>query len=181
MSAATAAFGTGDVVGVVGLLLSALVGSMIGDLLVFALGRSSNRIVHSRLERDCALGGWVRRTMFSRPVVALVGARFVPGGRLVSTAAAGRVRLPFGSFLAGSSISSALWAAYMLVVGLLLGPIVGGNPLLCLGAGVVMAVLTAGGFALVHRLRAVRSRHVERSRAAGVRRPQEPAFGTAEL
>jgi membrane-associated protein len=39
---------------------------------------------------------------------------------------------------------------------MLLGPIVGGNPFLSLAAGAVMAVLTAGGFALVQRLRARR-------------------------
>jgi len=36
---------------------------------------------------------------------------------------------------------------------MLLGPIVGGNPFLSLAAGTVMAVLTAGGFALVQRIR----------------------------
>jgi hypothetical protein len=39
---------------------------------------------------------------------------------------------------------------------MLLGPIVGGNPFLSLAAGVVMAVLTAGGFAVIQRLRARR-------------------------
>ena len=45
---------------------------------------------------------------------------------------------------------------YMLAVGMLLGPMVGGNPLLSLAAGVVMAVVTAGGFAVIRRLRARR-------------------------
>jgi len=44
----------------------------------------------------------------------------------------------------------------MLAIGMALGPIVGGNPLLSLAAGAVMAVVTAGGFALVQRLRARR-------------------------
>jgi membrane protein DedA with SNARE-associated domain len=66
------------------------------------------------------------------------------------------------TFLRGSFASSAVWSVYMLTVGMLLGPIVGGNPVLSLAAGVVMAVLTAGGFALVTRLRA------RRRRAAGV-------------
>jgi drug/metabolite transporter (DMT)-like permease len=46
----------------------------------------------------------------------------------------------------------------MLGVSMLLGPIVGGNPLLSLAAGVAMAVVTAGAFALVQRLRARRRR-----------------------
>jgi membrane-associated protein len=60
-------------------------------------------------------------------------------------------------FLLGSVASSASWSAYMLLIGLLLGPITGGSPLLSLLAGVVMAVLTAGAFAVVQRVRAMRA------------------------
>jgi len=74
----------------------------------------------------------------------------------VSTAAAGRVGLPLRRFLPGSLASSAVWSGYMLGVGMVLGPMVGGNPFLSLAAGVVMAVVTAGGFALVQKLRARR-------------------------
>jgi membrane protein DedA with SNARE-associated domain len=153
MSAAAAAFGTHDVRGIVGLFAVALVGSVAGDLLTFWLGRSSNRLLPAAAHADCGLGHWVRANLFRRPVVALVGARMLPGGRLVSTAAAGRVGLPLRRFLPGSLASSAVWSLYMLAVGMLLGPIVGGNPFLSLAAGAVMAVLTAGGFALVQRLR----------------------------
>lgn len=41
----------------------------------------------------------------------------------------------------------------MLLVGLLLGPLTGGSPLLALLASVVMAILTAGAFALLGVLR----------------------------
>jgi membrane-associated protein len=156
MSAAAAAFGTGDVRGIIGLFLVALVGSVAGDLLVFALGRSSTRFLPAAAHAECALSHWVRAKLFHRPVVALVGARMIPGGRLVSTAAAGRLGLSARTFLKGSLASSAVWSVYMLVVGMLLGPIVGGNPLLSLAAGVAMAVVTAGGFALVQRIRAAR-------------------------
>ena len=145
-----------DVRGTVGLFAAALVGSIAGDLLAFWLGRSSNRLLPAAAHADCGLGHWVRANLFHRPVVALVGARLLPGGRLVSTAAAGRVGLPLRRFLPGSLVSSAVWSVYMLAVGMLLGPMVGGNPFLSLAAGVVMAVLTAGGFAVVQRLRARR-------------------------
>lgn len=153
MSASAAAFGTGDVLGVAGLFLAAVIGSLLGDQVVYWLGRTSSRFLHRRITREGPLTGWVRRTMFRAPVVALVGARFVPGGRLVSAAAAGLVELPLRRFVGGSAASGALWACYMLIVGLALGPITGGNPLLCLAAGVAMAVLTAAIFAVVHRLR----------------------------
>jgi membrane-associated protein len=158
MSAVAAAFGVGDVRAIVGLFAAALVGSVAGDLLVFALGRSSNRFLPAAAHAECGLGHWVRANLLHRPVVALVGARMLPAGRLISTAAAGRVGLPVSAFLLGSVASSAVWSVYMLTIGMLLGPIVGGNPFLSLAAGVVMAVVTAGGFALVSRLRARRRR-----------------------
>ena len=107
--------------------------------------------------------------------VVLVGARLLPGGRLVSTAAAGRVGLPLRRFLPGSLMSSAVWSGYMLLIGMLLGPMVGGNPFLSLAAGAVMAVVTAGGFALVQR---VRARRVGRTGAAITGAEAVPAFVT---
>ena len=71
----------------------------------------------------------------------------------MSTAAAGRFGLPVRRFLPWSIVSSAAWSAYMLLIGLALGPVTGGDPLLSLFAGVVMAVVTAAGFALVSKLR----------------------------
>ena len=177
MSAAASAFGVGDVRGIVGLFAAALVGSLAGDLLCFWLGRSSNRFLPAAAHAEHGLAQWVRANLHHRPVTVLVGARLLPGGRLVSTAAAGRVGLPMRRFLAGSLASSAVWSAYMLAIGMALGPIVGGNPFLSLAAGAVMAVVTAGGFALVQRLRA-------RHRAAVVAAPVEapaPVVGPPAL
>ncbi len=170
MSATAAASGVGDVRGIVGLFAAALVGSVIGDLFVFGLGRSSTRFLPAAAHAEHGLTHWVRANLHRRPVVTLVGARLLPGGRLVSTAAAGRVGLPMRRFAAGSLVSSAVWTVYMLGIGMLLGPIVGNDPLLSLAAGVVMAVVTAGGFALVSRLRARRRRA-----AAAAPGPHAPA------
>jgi membrane-associated protein len=159
VSALAAAFGTGDVVGVVGLLTAALIGSIVGDLLIFGLGRSSHRFLPRAAHAECSLSRWARANLFRRPVVVLVGARMLPAGRLVGSAAAGRVGLPVRRYLPGSLASSTVWCLYMLSIGLLLGPFVGGNPLMSLAAGAVMAVVTAGGFALAQRVRtALRTR-----------------------
>jgi membrane-associated protein len=157
MSAATTAFGGGDAGMVVGLFAAALAGSVLGDAVVFWLGRGSHRLLSRTVETECAVSSWVRRHVLRRPGAALVGARFVPGGRLVSTAAAGRYGLPVRRFLPWTVASSAAWSAYMLLIGLALGPVTGGNPLLSLLAGVVMALLTAAGFAVVARVRRSRT------------------------
>lgn len=176
MSAAAAAFGTHDLAAVVGLFVASILGSVLGDVLVYSLGRSSNRILRGA-EKNCGIGAWVRRNLHSRPEVSLVGARLVPGGRLVSTAAAGRVRLPLRRFLPATTASSAVWSLYMLLVGLALGPMTRGNPLLCLAAGIAMAILTGGGFELVRRIRGVvrRRRGLDRELAAVTAAAAEPA------
>lgn len=172
MSAAAAAFGAHDGLGVVGLFAAALAGSVLGDLAVFGLGRTSTTVLPRSADAESGLAAWVRANLFRRPVVALVGARFVPGGRLVSTAAAGRLGLPLRRLLVGSAVSSALWSVYMLVIGLAVGPMTGGNPLLCLAAGAVMAVVTAGAYAAASRIRTA----VVRRRGAAVAAARRPAL-----
>jgi membrane protein DedA with SNARE-associated domain len=157
MSAWVLAVAEQNVPTVIALFLVAVVGSVFGDLAVFGLGRTSTRVLGRAAHAPSGLATWVRHHMLSRPGLALIGARFVPAGRLVSTAAAGRVGLPVRRFVPWSTASSAVWAAYMLVVGLMLGPLTGGNPLLALLAGAVMAVVTAGGFALIRWVRARRA------------------------
>jgi membrane protein DedA with SNARE-associated domain len=153
MSASASAFGRHDGPAVAGLFVAAVVGSVLGDLLVFGLGRSSHRLLARTVDAECGLSRWVRRHLALRPGVALVGARFVPGGRLLSTAAAGRFGLSLRRFLPWSFASSVAWSCYMLAVGMALGPLTGGNPLLSLLVGIVMAVVTAGVFAIVARTR----------------------------
>lgn len=151
MTAAAVAFADDDLAVVVALFVVAVVGSVAGDLVTFGLGRSSHRIV--AVKADGGYTGWVRRHLLRRPGVVLVGARFVPGGRLVSTAAAGRFGLTLRRFVPWSVVSSAAWAGYMLGVGRVLEPMTGGNPLLCVVGATVLAVLTGGLFALAQAVR----------------------------
>lgn len=150
MTASAIAFGRQDVPMALGLFVAAFAGSVAGDHLLFTLGRTSRRLARPG---SGGIAGWVQRNIARRPAVTIVGARFVPAGRLVSTTAAGRYGLAPHRFLPCSLASSALWAAYMMAVGLLLGPLTGGDPLRGLLAGLAMGALTAGAFALVERLR----------------------------
>jgi membrane-associated protein len=157
MTASVVAIGAQDVGMFLGLLAAAFAGSVAGDHLMFALGRTSRRLARPGEGR---VARWVQRGIVRRPMVTIVGARFVPGGRLVSTTAAGRYGLALRRFLPCSLVSSALWAGYILGVGLLLGPLTGGDPLRGLVAGLVLGGLMAGAFALVDRLRQAGRSHV---------------------
>jgi membrane protein DedA with SNARE-associated domain len=169
MTASAVAVGRHDVPMVAGLLLAALIGSVLGDHLLFGAGRSSRRLA---APGNAWVARWVRHNVEHRPAVTIVGARFLPGGRLVSTTAAGRYGLEWRRFLPCSLASSALWACYMMGVGLLLGPLTGGDPLRGLLAGVAMAGLSAGAFVLIDRLRS-------RLRTRPIRRATGPALDGA--
>jgi membrane-associated protein len=156
VSAAALAFARPDPAAVLALFAVSVLGSLAGDLLVFWLGRTSRRLL-ALTAVEHGISGWVNRHLLARPGMALVGARLVPGGRLVSCAAAGRFGLALRRFLPWTLASSAVWSCYMLAFGLALGPVTGGSPVLCLAAGVAAAVLTGGAFALVQRLRGRRT------------------------
>jgi membrane-associated protein len=156
MSAAALAFGRHDPAAVLALFSVSVLGSLVGDLLVFWLGRSSRRMI-ALTEVENGISGWVNRHLLARPGFALVGARLVPGGRLVSCAASGRFGLVLRRFLPWTFASSVVWTCYMLLFGLALGPVTGGSPALCLLAGVAMTVLTGAAFALAQRLRGRRT------------------------
>ena len=163
MTASAVAIGAQDVPMAMGLLAAAFAGSVAGDHLMFALGRTSRR-----LGRPGASGiaRWVRRNIVHRPAVTIVGARFVPAGRLVSTTAAGRYGLSLRRFLPCSIVSSAIWVGYVMGVGLLLGPLTAGDPLRALVAGITIGALTTGAFTLVDRLRGAAPRPADARAAA---------------
>jgi membrane protein DedA with SNARE-associated domain len=170
MTASAVAFGAQDVPMALSLLAAAFAGSVVGDHLLFALGRTSRGL--GRPGRS-GIAAWVGRNIARRPAVTIVGARFVPAGRLVSTTAAGRYGVPPGRFLPCSIASSALWACYIMGVGLLLGPLTGGDPLRGLVAGIAMGALMGGAFALLERLRTRRGRASGRA-GAGLEVPAVP-------
>lgn len=153
-----------DVAMLVGLFLAAVVGSIAGDLAVFGLGRTSRRIVRAT-EGECRTTRWVRRNVLTKPGVTLVGARFIPAGRLVSTAAAGRFGLAVPTFVPWSVVSSASWSLYMLLIAAVINPIADGRPVSALLAGIGAGILTAAAFAGV--------KLVQDRRAAG----KQLAFG----
>lgn len=133
LSSVAAADGPGRVVA---LAAAAFVGSLAGDALLYALGRFSHRFLRGRRDETR-----IRRWLHSRPVLTLVAVRFLPGGRLVSVAAAGRVRIPVTRFVPATLVSSAVWCGYMTGMGLLITPVTRGDPVLSLLAGIAMATV----------------------------------------
>jgi len=123
---------------VAGLVLTAFAGAVVGDMFMWRVGRTTRTLP------DIAMTAWISATVRERPGAVIVGARFVPMGRLVSTAAAGRAGVPFTRFVPWAAVTSLVWSLYMLLAGLVIAPLVGGDPIRAFIAGLVMAALLGG-------------------------------------
>jgi membrane protein DedA with SNARE-associated domain len=121
----------------------AAAGAMLGDHLSYGLGyRYGARFIdrlpeNGRREKAFA---WARSALQQRGGMALVVARYVPGGRTAVTLTTGAIRFPVRSFVAFDALAAGSWAVYCTLVGYLGGAAFENNPLY----GVVLGV----GFAL---------------------------------
>lgn len=106
-------------------LLTAWVGIMLGDLVVYALFRSRGPQLLLGRRWGARVQRGVQRTLDKAgpaPGFALLLAlRFVSGGRTASMAAAGMVRMPWRSWLLLSASGSAVWSVYMVGLGWVTG------------------------------------------------------------
>ena len=144
---------------------AATLGSLLGALILYALGRWGGR---------AAIGRWGRRLRvgpeqldraedwFSRwGDWVVLGARLVPGARSVVSIPAGTMRMSVGRFIALTTLGSAIWNAVLIGAGWALGDNweaisgwVGGTSKVLL----VIAVVAAGGVFVAHRVRRGRQR-----------------------
>lgn len=152
-AAAARALGAGDTPMLAGLAAAAILGSVLGDLLLFGLGRTSRRLVPEGKGR---VARWVHRHVHARPIIALAAVRIVPGGRLASVTAAGRVGLPSRRFLPATAVSSVVWTAYMTGIGVGLAGLTDGDPLWSVVASVTLGAVVAATASLAGRVLSAR-------------------------
>jgi len=158
-AAVAASTGRPDVV-LLGVVATA--GAAVGDNLAFALGRATGT---SRFD-------WMRRPRVARALSragsalerrgagVILGARFIPVGRVAVNLSAGALAYPWRRFAPLSVAAGLCWAAYSIAVGLLAGAWLKEQPLLSAVLGVVLAL---GIGLLVDRVLSARARRVEAS------------------
>ncbi|MEI4272602.1 VTT domain-containing protein [Klenkia sp. LSe6-5] len=155
MSASLAAGAGHDVAALLALWASSAAGSVVGDLGVFVVAR------RRRPRRACS--GVRRAQLLDRvsrtPVRTLLGLRFLPAGRLLGVLLCAAAGTDWRVFVAGAVACAGVWAAWVVVIGLLVGPLVGAS----LWSGIAVALLVTGGIGLVA---AVRGRLTARRPAA---------------
>jgi membrane-associated protein len=102
-------------------ILAAALGAFIGDNISFGLGhflghRVERRFFRSEKSQKRLL--WAQRTLDERGGYLIVVARFIPGGRTITTFTAGFVEtFPWRRFLVFDAIACAIWGSYSVLLG----------------------------------------------------------------
>ncbi|MCZ2849932.1 DedA family protein [Modestobacter sp. VKM Ac-2978] len=141
-------------------IASAAAGALAGDHLSYLIGRLMSRWT---AERDPA--GWQARTLSradsllaERRGMALVVARYIPGGRTAVTLGMGALRHPLADFSRWDAVAALSWAAYCTAIGAIGGAAFAEDPLPAVVLGVAIALGIAALTELVrHRRRPQRA------------------------
>lgn len=142
----------------------AAIGAAIGDNIAFSIGRGvgTRRFRWMRRPRVAASFDWAGRTLDRSGAGLILGARYIPVGRVAVNMTAGALHYPRRRFIPLSVIAGAMWAVYSVFIGLLAGNLVKDQPLLGAVIGIVLALVI--GF-VIDRIVTARRRRLE---AAGL-------------
>ncbi len=144
----------------------AAVGAAIGDNIAFTIGRlvGVRRFRWMRRARVAAAFDWASGTLERSGAGLILGARYIPVGRVAVNMTAGALGYPRRRFVPLSVLAGVMWAVYSTVIGLVAGSLVRDNPLLGAAIGIVLALVI--GF-VIDRVASMRRRRREaRERSA---------------
>jgi membrane protein DedA with SNARE-associated domain len=136
---------------------AAAIGAAIGDNIAFAIGRTVGVHRFRWMRRPGPERAFARAAgaLETRGAGLILGARFIPVGRVAVNVSAGALGYPWRRFAVLSVLGGACWTVYSVALGLLAGAWLRDQPLLSAVIGVVLAV---GLGLIVDRVLAVRRR-----------------------
>jgi membrane protein DedA with SNARE-associated domain len=123
------------------LIVAAAIGAFAGDQLAYLLGRRIPADHFSRRPRTSAAQRWVVRLMARRGGLAIMFARYLPGGRSVAAFTAGLVNYPAGRFRWYTGMAVLLWSTQAALLGYLGGVTFADQPLLGVAVGCAIATV----------------------------------------
>lgn len=125
------------------LCLVAAAGAVIGDNIAYAIGRAlgTARWAWMRRPRVAAAVERAQQTLAHRGAPLILGARYIPVGRVAVNMSAGALRYPWRRFLPISIVAGITWAAYSAAIGILAGSWIKDQPLLSAVLGIAFAVV----------------------------------------
>jgi membrane protein DedA with SNARE-associated domain len=174
VAAAAAAASAGDLSIVLLLCLVAAIGAMIGDNIAYAIGRSvgTTRFRWMRGPRASAAFARAQVALVRRGTPLILGARYIPVGRVVVNMSAGALNYPWRRFVPISAVAGASWAVYSACIGIVAGQWLHGQPLLSAVLGVVFALLVG---LVIDRVTAARRRRQDAAAPADIAPADIPA------
>lgn len=165
VAAAAVAASTGD--GNI-LLLGAVaaLGAAIGDNIAFLIGRrlGTTRFAWMRRPRVAAAFAYAQHALDRRSATLILGARYIPIGRVAVNMSAGALGFPWRRFLPLSLIAGVSWSVLSLAIGLLAGAWLHDQPVLSAAIGVVIALIVG---IVIDRIAALRRRRTAVPHLAG--------------
>jgi membrane-associated protein len=138
-------------------------GAFLGDNLCYWLGRKIGDPVADRLfddEKGQARLLWAEEALRRRGAILIGMGRFLPGGRTVTTFAAGTLEMPYRQFLVADAFAAALWALYVSMLGYLGGETFKDDLWLPLGTSFACAMLVGLGFEVWRRIQGRRGKDI---------------------
>ena len=140
----------------------AAAGAVVGDNIAFAIGRrtGTSRFAWMRRPRVAGAFAWAGTALERRGAGLILGARFIPVGRVAVNLSAGALRYPWRRFALLTVAAGLCWSAYSIAIGLLAGAWLKDQPLLSAVFGIVLALAIG---LVVDRVVALRTRRVAAS------------------
>jgi len=140
----------------------AAAGAMIGDNIAYAIGRSvgTTRFAWMRRPRVAAMFARAQHTLTRNGALLILGARYIPVGRVAVNMSAGALGYPWRKFLPLSAFAGISWAAYSAAIGLLAGQWLQDQPLLSAVFGIAFALILG---AIIDRTATLLRRRRERA------------------
>jgi len=138
-------------------------GAFVGDNLSYWLGRKIGDPTADRLfadEKGQARLLWAEEALRRRGAILIGVGRFIPGGRTVTTFAAGTLEMPYRQFLVADAVAASLWALYVSMLGYLGGETFNESLWLPLAASFGAAMAVGFGFEVWRRLQSRRGKDI---------------------
>lgn len=122
-------------------IVAAAAGAFVGDHITYAIGRTGSTKLRGGKHSAKAFA-WTERMLAQRGGLALVAARYIPGGRTACTLTMGAVAYPRRSFALFDALAASSWALYSVMIGFIGGAAFENNPLagLLLGLGIALGI-----------------------------------------
>lgn len=150
------------------LLLGAVaaIGAAIGDNIAFLIGRrlGTTRFAWMRRPRVAAAFAYAQHALDRRSATLILGARYIPVGRVAVNMSAGALGFAWRRFLPLSLIAGLSWSVFSIAIGLLAGAWIEDQPLLSAGIGIALALVIG---VIIDRIAALRRRRAPVAHLAG--------------